>query len=172
MLCFSCGLGNQGLSLGAPSDHSNRFDTDICTATMKQKGTAPGFSLSIMRKWQTSFLNGSLLKTQVPFQLCSKMTLSPPLSTVSTFWGSRAHRNAHRNEEQISPRIIRHRVVSAKMRMATSMLHACVSIFTTCVRLAHHPSCWKEVKVVVIPKLDKPDYSHARQMNRSHCSKQ
>lgn len=38
-------------------------------------------------------------------------------------------------------------------------------IFTTCVRLAHHPSCWKEVKVVVIPQLDKPDYSHARQIN-------
>ena len=36
------------------------------------------------------------------------------------------------------------------------------NIFTACVRLAHHPACWKEAKVVVIPKPNKPGYSFAK----------
>ena len=36
------------------------------------------------------------------------------------------------------------------------------NIFTACVRLAHHPTHWKEAKVVVIPKPDKPNYSLAK----------
>ena len=35
-------------------------------------------------------------------------------------------------------------------------------IFPACITLAHHPACWKEAKVVVIPKPDKPNYSHAK----------
>lgn len=36
------------------------------------------------------------------------------------------------------------------------------NIFTACVHLAHHLAHWKEAKVVVIPKPDKPNYSHAK----------
>ena len=42
--------------------------------------------------------------------------------------------------------------------MGTLLAH----VFTACVNLAHHPVHWKEAKVVVIPKPDKPDYSHAK----------
>jgi hypothetical protein len=34
-----------------------------------------------------------------------------------------------------------------------------VDIFNACLTLGHHPACWKEAKVVAIPKPDKPDYS-------------
>ena len=35
-------------------------------------------------------------------------------------------------------------------------------IFMACVTLAHHLARWKEAKVVVIPKPDKPNYSHTK----------
>ena len=41
--------------------------------------------------------------------------------------------------------------------MGTLLAH----VFTACVNLAHHPAHWKEAKVV-IPKPDKPNYSHAK----------
>jgi hypothetical protein len=34
-----------------------------------------------------------------------------------------------------------------------------ISIFNACFHLGHHPARWREAKVVVIPKPDKPDYS-------------
>jgi hypothetical protein len=34
-----------------------------------------------------------------------------------------------------------------------------VLTFNSCLHLGHHPACWKEAKVVAIPKLDKPNYS-------------
>jgi hypothetical protein len=34
-----------------------------------------------------------------------------------------------------------------------------ILIYNACFTLGHHPARWKEVKVVAIPKLDKPDYS-------------
>jgi hypothetical protein len=34
-----------------------------------------------------------------------------------------------------------------------------ISIYNTCFCLGHHPAWWREAKVVVIPKPDKPDYS-------------
>jgi hypothetical protein len=34
-----------------------------------------------------------------------------------------------------------------------------VDVFNTCFNTRHHPACWKEAKVVAIPKPDKPDYS-------------
>ena len=36
------------------------------------------------------------------------------------------------------------------------------SVYNACLTLGHHPSRWKEATVVVIPKLDKPDYSVAK----------
>ena len=36
--------------------------------------------------------------------------------------------------------------------------HLC-AIYNACLLLGHHPRVWKEAKVVVIPKPDKPDYS-------------
>jgi hypothetical protein len=35
-------------------------------------------------------------------------------------------------------------------------------IFTACIHLGHHPARWKEATVVVIPKPNKADYSHAK----------
>jgi hypothetical protein len=35
-------------------------------------------------------------------------------------------------------------------------------IFTVCICLGHHPARWKEATVVVIPKPNKADYSHAK----------
>lgn len=32
-------------------------------------------------------------------------------------------------------------------------------VFDACLALGHHPACWHEAKVVVIPKPDKPDYA-------------
>src|ERR1700677_1606878 len=37
-----------------------------------------------------------------------------------------------------------------------------IDIFDACIQLGHHPQRWKEAVVVVIPKPDKPDYSHAK----------
>jgi hypothetical protein len=34
-----------------------------------------------------------------------------------------------------------------------------LTIYNACFTLGHHPARWREAKVVVIPKLDKPDYS-------------
>jgi hypothetical protein len=34
-----------------------------------------------------------------------------------------------------------------------------ISIYNACFLLGHHPARWREAKVVVIPKPDKPDYS-------------
>jgi hypothetical protein len=34
-----------------------------------------------------------------------------------------------------------------------------ITIYNTCFSLGHHPARWREAKVVVIPKPDKPDYS-------------
>jgi hypothetical protein len=39
------------------------------------------------------------------------------------------------------------------------------NIFSSCIRLGHHPSRWKEATVVVIPKPNKSDYSLAK----AHC---
>jgi hypothetical protein len=36
------------------------------------------------------------------------------------------------------------------------------NIYSTCIRLGHHPARWKEATVVVIPKPNKPDYSLAK----------
>jgi hypothetical protein len=36
------------------------------------------------------------------------------------------------------------------------------NIFTACIHLQHHPACWKEAVVVVIPKPGKTDYSKAK----------
>jgi hypothetical protein len=36
------------------------------------------------------------------------------------------------------------------------------NIYNACIILGHHPACWKEATVVVIPKADKPDYSAAK----------
>jgi hypothetical protein len=36
------------------------------------------------------------------------------------------------------------------------------NIYSACIRLGHHPTRWKEATVVVIPKLNKPDYSLAK----------
>jgi hypothetical protein len=35
-------------------------------------------------------------------------------------------------------------------------------VYNTCITLGHHPARWKEATVVVIPKVDKPDYSAAK----------
>jgi hypothetical protein len=36
------------------------------------------------------------------------------------------------------------------------------NIFSSCIRLGHHPDQWKEATVVIIPKPNKLDYSHAK----------
>jgi hypothetical protein len=40
-----------------------------------------------------------------------------------------------------------------------------ISIYNACFILGHHPAQWREAKVVVIPKPDKPDYS----LPKAHC---
>jgi hypothetical protein len=36
------------------------------------------------------------------------------------------------------------------------------NIYNACIITGHHPTCWKEATVVVIPKVDKPDYLAAK----------
>jgi hypothetical protein len=36
------------------------------------------------------------------------------------------------------------------------------NVYNACISLGHHPTRWKEAMVVVIPKVDKPDYSAAK----------
>ena len=36
------------------------------------------------------------------------------------------------------------------------------TVFDACIQLGHHPQCWKEAVVAVIPKPDKPNYSIAK----------